>query len=178
MLSSDVIEEPFPHIYAEDVFTPERFEEIKANFPARSGKNSKEAIDLTGDFWEDMFNERFRAAIMEKFKAREWESRQVRAIHDNPGFVLGPHTDDAKKVISLIFYIDGGPGTSIYVPKQEGFTHDGSAHLSFDDFIKFKEYGPKPNSMCGFRRINRSFHGVERVTAPRRTLLYNIYKAA
>ena len=179
VLASEIIESPFAHIQGDAVFAD--FAEIRQRLKSEegnlTGSRKKQVHSLKGGFWERLFCNGFRDAMLAKFVVKDVpHETDVRLVRDNPGFSLGPHTDDPKKLVSLIFYIEGGPGTSLYVPKKEGFTSDGLSHLDPKDFEKVKECLPEPNSMCGFRRTDKSFHGVELVTQARITLLYNIYR--
>jgi hypothetical protein len=70
------------------------------------------------------------------------------------------------KVVVLLIYLapdESGAhlGTSLYRPKDPGFTCHNSTHHPFEDFISVKTAPYKPNSMLAFVRSDVSFHGVE-----------------
>jgi hypothetical protein len=101
-------------------------------------------------------------------------------VKDLDGYMIGPHTDILSRAVSVMFYLPPDKryeryGTALYAPKESGFTSDGSSHLSFDAFDLVETMPCRPNSMFGFARSNRSFHGVEPIRHPgieRDVLLY------
>ncbi len=52
-------------------------------------------------------------------------------------------------------------GTSLYRPKQAGFSCPDSKHYPVDDFIRVKTAPYRPNSLLAFVRSDISFHGLE-----------------
>lgn len=87
-------------------------------------------------------------------------------LRDTTAYGIGPHSDNPKKVMTLLFYLssDGendSLGTSFYVPKQEGFTCDSGRHHKYEDFNLVTTYPYAPNAVLSFLRTNTSFHGVE-----------------
>jgi len=139
---------------------------------------------LDGDlkaFW-DGFNEWFlgpelaRAVLAsfagplgEKLGAEEsWPPVSVEAqlIRHRAGYFLGPHSDLHTKLVVLLIYLapDEGAahlGTSLYRPKDPGFSCPHSAHYPFEDFDRVKTAPYRPNSLLAFVRSDVSFHGVE-----------------
>lgn len=173
ILEAPIIEDPFPNLYVEDVFPSDLFAEMLRNLPSPGQNKNATPLQGQGHFWQKvnrLFD--FNVEIAKKLGVRA-DRYQVRLVTDPAGYQLGPHTDSPKKVFAFVFYLKGESGTSLYVPKAEGFEHDGTAHLKFEDFTKVKELPFKPNSVGGFARTNQSFHGVEKTTVPRWTLLYN-----
>ena len=62
-------------------------------------------------------------------------------IKDRSNYSLGPHTDNLRRLVILFVYLpttDADPhlGTSLYVPKKEGFTCVGGPHYPHDKFRK------------------------------------------
>jgi hypothetical protein len=113
-------------------------------------------------------------------------SDEALLVQDYPNYALGPHTDAPSKVFSLLFYLpadDSQPhlGTSIYVPKEVGFTCPGGPHHPVERFHRMTTMPYVPNSAFGFVKTPNAFHGVETVTkadAQRTLLLYDIrYRA-
>jgi len=98
------------------------------------------------------------------------------------GYSLGPHTDSAHKLITIIFYLapdrsKEALGTSVYMPKDRTFKCAGGPHHEFSDFELIKTAPYLPNSLFGFVKSDASFHGVEELIEPgitRDTLLYNL----
>ena len=102
----------------------------------------------------------------------EWPAVRVEAqlIRHQAGYFLGPHTDLSTKLVVLLFYLpedDSHPnlGTSLYRPKESGFTCADSNHYPFDEFVNVKTAPYQRNSLLAFERSDRSFHGVEPLAA-------------
>jgi len=81
---------------------------------------------------------------------------------------MGPHTDSPKRFISMMIYLPDNNdhsnlGTSIYRPKQQGFTCEGLVHHSYGsaDFEEHYKAPYIPNSCFVFLKTNNSFHGLE-----------------
>ena len=87
--------------------------------------------------------------------------------HD-PGYYLGPHTDRFEKIVTCVFYMPERPrldhlGTSLYRPKEPGFTCRGIVHHHPNGFIKRETIPFRPNSAFIFARSDVLFHGVEKL---------------
>jgi hypothetical protein len=103
-------------------------------------------------------------------------------VEDHSSYQIGPHTDAAHRLMSLLFYCPDSPnlehlGTSIYVPKEHGFKCKGGPHYSFAKFDRVTTMPYRPNSLFAFMRTDESFHGVEPITDQdivRDLLLYDI----
>jgi hypothetical protein len=93
-------------------------------------------------------------------------SVEVQLIRHRAGFFLGPHTDLSTKLVVLLFYLAPDDnhqhlGTSLYRPKDPGFSCPDSKHYPFDDFVRVNTAPYRMNSLLAFERSDRSFHGVE-----------------
>ena len=152
--------------------------------------------DAQHTFWSTltrwMFGGRFGAAMLEKFEP--WATPRVDArpghvitdelllVRDETRYSLGPHTDASLKLISLLFYLPSDDslekyGTSLYVPKQEGFTCEGGPHHRFEGFTRMATMPFLPNSLFAFVKSDHSFHGVEPIAesgVARWLLLYGL----
>jgi hypothetical protein len=106
-------------------------------------------------------------------------------IHDKANYSLGPHTDISNKVIVILIYLASDNetnstdsyGTSIYIPKEIGFTCEGDKHHKHKDFFKIYTSSFKKNNSFSFFRTNNSFHGVETISdkpIERKLLQYSI----
>src|SRR3984957_8507911 len=117
-----------------------------------------------------------------------WPAVSVEAqlIRHQAGYFLGPHTDLSTKLVVLLIYLppdDSHPhlGTSLYRPKESGFTCSDSNHYPFDEFVNVKTALYRRNSLLAFERSDRSFHGVEPladgdlVTCKRDLIQYVLY---
>lgn len=106
-----------------------------------------------------------------------------RLVRDFSNYAITPHTDSPHKVVSLLFYMPkddsmASLGTSVYVPIDPNFRCEGKKHHSFSQFKRVMTARYLPNSLFGFFKTDRAFHGVERIELPRvqrDSLLYNIY---
>jgi hypothetical protein len=122
-------------------------------------------------------DERFKACADVPF------SNEILLVDDYTRFSLGPHSDSPRKVLTLLFYLADDHrqehlGTSIYVPKEPGFSCNGGPHYPFDRFERMYTVPFRPNSLFGFVKTAKSFHGVEPIavngTSRRRLMLYDI----
>ena len=87
-------------------------------------------------------------------------------LRDTTAYGIGPHSDNPRKVMTLLFYLSGGEssdarGTSFYTPLREGFKCTAGMHHDYKDFDLFKTYAYAPNAFPSFLRTDTSFHGVE-----------------
>jgi hypothetical protein len=157
----------------------------------------REGTGDAGSFWADLnswlMSERFAHLVAGKFRdgivARYGPDAELnmhtdcRLVRDLTRYAISPHTDTPAKLVSLLFYLppDGRLshlGTSIYAPKDPDMQFKPASHLSFDAFKKVTTMPFKPNSLFGFLRTDRSFHGVDQINEEgvvRDLLLYNIY---
>ena len=203
---SEVLLEPYPHYYLEDVFPAAYYRALLRHLPGdavyqnlfdvtdykldhfrhrdqrdlREGW-TEELPDEIKSFW-DGFSEWFLGpdlaeAVMDSFaeplRARyggkkSWPEVAIepQLIRHRAGYFLGPHSDLYTKIVVLLFYLapdESGAhlGTSLYRPKEPGFTCRNSTHYRFEDFVRVKTAPYKPNSMLAFLRSDVSFHGVE-----------------
>ncbi len=123
------------------------------------------------NFWT-AFNQWFLSddlaqAVMQSFDL-EMPAISVESqfIRHRAGYFLGPHSDLYTKLVVLLLYLapDNSAehlGTSLYRPKQAGFTCPNSKHYPFEDFIRVKTAPYRPNSLLAFVRSDISFHGLE-----------------
>lgn len=110
-------------------------------------------------------------------------SADAMLIQDITDYKIGPHCDAPGKVITMLFYLPSDNsqahlGTSIYVPKDPGFTCPTGIHHPPDAFTRVITMPFLPNSLFTFARSDISFHGVEPVGDPdcrRWLLLFTIY---
>jgi hypothetical protein len=128
---------------------------------------------------------RFNDAITTRFGSHmELEiETDCRLVRDFSNYAITPHTDAPRKLVSLLFYMPPDEsmkelGTSIFVPNDPAFRCDGTRHHDFKDFKKVMTAPYLPNSLLGFVKNDKAFHGVERIDRPRTqrdSVLYNIY---
>ncbi len=125
-------------------------------------------------FWNS-FNEWFLGAelaqaVLQSFSSQRtaWPEASVESqfIRHRAGYFLGPHSDLYTKLVVLLVYLapDNSAehlGTSLYRPKDPGFSCHDSKHHAFDDFIRVKTAPYRPNSLLAFMRSDISFHGLE-----------------
>jgi hypothetical protein len=113
--------------------------------------------------------ESFAEPMRSRFGARAvWPtvSVETQLIRHKAGFFLGPHTDLSTKLVVFLIYLAPDDnhqqlGTSLYRPKESGFTCPNSTHYPFEDFVRVTTAPYRRNSLLAFERSDRSFHGVE-----------------
>lgn len=150
------------------------------------------------NFWSDvaawLLSGRLQEIMMNKF-ASSLEARfgdttnhefwaDAMLIQDITDYKIGPHCDSPGKVITMLFYLPSDNsqahlGTSIYVPKDPGFTCPSGVHHPPDQFNRLTTMPFLPNSLFTFARSDHSFHGVEPVGDPdcrRWLLLFTVYQ--
>lgn len=198
---------PFPHFFVENVF-PRKvyhaildklrvktdFEAGKQNYHGRRFGSTDEFPELgfmnTTDFMVNVAKI-FQNELNKRFAGRDHDQcgiyHDLRLVRDGEGYYIGPHTDAAWKIVSLLFYMpqsdnmfhrpEETEGTSIYLPKDPNFRCPGGPHHKFDGFDRIYTAPYLPNSCFGFFKTDNSFHGVEPITRPmiRDVLLYNVY---
>lgn len=140
-------------------------------------------------FTELLKSNLFVTAILDLFKSEMGErfgDQKVRLepdlglISDHSDYAIGPHTDHPQKVLTLLFYFPRDDrqrnlGTSVYKPIDPAFRCEGFKHHPFDGFKRVYSAPFIPNSVFGFFKSDRSFHGVEPIgkqESPRNLLSY------
>jgi len=190
---------PFPHFFATNVFPQEFYYDLikqiekNTDYTAMGGNYPDRSFGPKGapDGLEFMIENDFMHEVMMIFypwyKKRYGDkncqvSTDMRLIRDKAGYQIGPHTDAAWKLVSLLFYLPGTwayreCGTSIYLPSSKGFRCAGGPHYDFDGFNECYRAPFEPNTCFGFWKTYNSFHGVEPIKKNfnRDVLLYNVY---
>ncbi len=141
-------------------------------------------------FWDSFdqwfLSEELAETVMRSFGCESWPALSVESqfIRHRAGYFLGPHSDLYTKLVVLLIYLAPDDraehlGTSLYRPKQAGFSCPNSKHYAFDDFIRVKTLPYLPNSLLAFVRSDVSFHGLEPLsTAGRDVIQYVIHDKA
>ncbi len=152
-----------------------------------------------GTFWLDLNRwlggSGFARLMIDKFgpavRARFGDGAELqiemdnRLVRDFTTYAIPPHTDNPRKLVSLLFYLPPDDrfrelGTSIYAPKDPAMRCDGTAHHRFEHFKRVATMAYRPNTLFGFFKTDRAFHGVEPIEVEeveRDLLLYNVYVA-
>ena len=190
---------PFPWKFTENVFPPELYAQMLANLPTtylpiehtRNVKGYPQRftadIPATDVFWTNLFSQlrdgRLKRALCSLFGVEKPDNLtdECLLIRDLAGYSIGPHTDAAKKVITVLFYLPSdtsmsGAGTGIYTPVDEKFRCPGGPHYSIEMFNLLQTMPFLPNSAFMFRKTDNSFHGVAPCSGTRDVLLYDIRK--
>lgn len=197
-LPNDRIAGAFPYLFMENVFPDDIYQRMIASLPSEytpiensrnvKGYPERFTANPTDAFWTDLFwrmrdgELKRRLCVMFGVSNPNELTDECLLIRDLPGYAIGPHTDSPKKVITALFYLPkdnsaSHAGTSIYKPKEEGFTCKGGPHYGFDKFTKVGTMPFIPNSAFFFRKTDTSFHGVEPCDVVRDVLLYDIRRA-
>ena len=113
-------------------------------------------------------SEELARMVMKSFGRESWPELSVESqfIRHRTGYFLGPHSDLYTKLVVLLLYLAPDDtaehlGTSLYRPRQAGFSCPASKHYPFTDFIRVKTAPYRPNSLLAFVRSDISFHGLE-----------------
>lgn len=195
-----ILEYPFPHFFVENVFPDDFYWDFLASLPSDENYSNDMGSYANRVFakpddpdFAPFYDKRFTANVCKTFKdgfrhrfpdgtaslSSEW-----RLVRDSEGYSIGPHTDAKWKVISLLFYLpwdksDVDAGTSIYLPKDSGFTCPGGPHYNEQGFEKLWTAPFIPNSCFGFWKTDNSWHGVSEIQRKirRDVLLFNVYEA-
>lgn len=151
-------------------------------------------------FWRDfadwMYSDAFLHAFVNKFQpALEPRIARVQAaegrlkvrgdallVNDQTNYAIGPHTDAPHRLVTFLFYMPQDAslrelGTSLYTPKEAGFTCWGGPHYPHDKFNHAGRVEFLPNRLVAFPKTERSFHGLERIEredVSRKLLISNI----
>ena len=192
---------PFPHFYVEKVFPSNFYWDLLESLPASDDyhKGDKEyagrrfadpndnpylAFMKSKQFLWAMLDI-FHDGVLQRFPDGKLQlSTDLRLVRDGKDYHIGPHTDAAWKMISLLFYLPPDDrlrkyGTSIYTPKDKNFRCPGGPHYPFEPFNLVTTAPFLPNTCFGFWKTDNSFHGVEPidVECQRNVLLWNCYEA-
>lgn len=98
-------------------------------------------------------------------------SSTAELVKDRTHYSIGPHTDHPIRVLTLLFYFPSSHdqthlGTSIYEPLDPLFECEGLVHHPQGGFRHIFSAPFLPNSVFGFIKSNRSFHGREPIVEP------------
>lgn len=130
-------------------------------------------VDFNQWFMGPLFAQAVLRTFAEPLRERfgddaSWPEVSVEAqfIRHRAGYFLEPHSDLYTKLVVVLFYLAPDDrlahlGTSLYRPKDPGFTCPDSKHYPFADFEKIKTAPYKSNSLLAFMRSDRSFHGLD-----------------
>ena len=219
--ATPVGQEPFEHLYVENVFPADFYAELQRQMIAdrgyrklnETGRVSEryssarlclfpgdlatiDAPPAQKDFWREVFAafnksafrkvwlrtfdgavKRHLASVRSKEPSVATAFSEVFLMRDLESYALGPHTDSAQKLVSVLFYLAPDEsatelGTSLYRPRDRKFTCPGGPHHRFDPFERVATLPYRPNAMLAFPKSRVCFHGVEPVaSAKRRDLL-------
>jgi hypothetical protein len=149
------------------------------------------------EFWRELaawlLGERFLQTMVAKFSPYVAErfggslegvyfGAESLVVRDRTDYSLGPHTDKANRLLSLLFYCPQDDsarhlGTSLYVPRDPSFRCPGGPHYPRELFTRVTTMEYRPNTLFAFVKTDRSFHGVEPIGEEgvlRDLLLYDI----
>ena len=163
------------------VVTPENVHALPE--PSRSFWNGTAQWLLAGPFGQAVAS-KFAEFLEQRFGdlSQTRFHDEALLVQDYSTYSLGPHTDSPAKVLSFLFYLPPDDslahlGTSIYVPKDPGFTCPGGPHHRFEMFDRAMTMPFLPNTLFAFLKTHNSFHGVEPIKEAgirRDLLLYDI----
>jgi hypothetical protein len=184
-----LIDTPFPQLIISNVFPEEFYQFILSQIPLPEEMHRRRNIDLGinqnrcivdasvlgTSFWDEFVTwfggRRFAEELLRKFGAKFEDHYYVttQLVQDRIGYEIGPHSDIASKVLTIVFYLplnNSTPecGTSIcrtLDPSLVGMQR----HHSWDSFEESHVLLYKRNTAMAFRRTDRSFHAVRSIQA-------------
>lgn len=201
LLRSPVITAPFPHFFVRNVFPAETYREMLASLPASSeyepsAYDNRVMLDVPklGGVWSEISTaliaepfiqalcKRFHNSMRERFPVEQQIGFALRLVRDGDGYEIRPHTDNPRKILSLLFYLPPDEslidhGTRFYEPLDGTLRCDGSVRHPFEMFRETHRFPMLPNSCLVFFKTDRAFHGVPPIHHPgleRNVLLLNI----
>ena len=115
---------------------------------------------------------KFPNAVSARFGALAEQAKfypEALVVRDRSNYAIGPHTDAPHRLVTMLFYCPRRGdqehlGTSLFVPRERGFTSPGGPHYDFDKFVNVATMPYRPNSLFCFLNTNAGFHGVETIT--------------
>lgn len=146
------------------------------------------------DFWQEtsaFINAKLTPLVMEKFSNYIVQrlgndtstdiTSETLYVKDSKGYALSPHSDNPEKILTFLIYLARDwdhqhLGTSIYKPKDPNFSCAGGPLHPFEKFNLFKTAPYRPNTLFGFVKGDKSFHGVEPVKEDytRNLIIYDV----
>ncbi|MBX7066117.1 MAG: hypothetical protein K1X28_02690 [Parachlamydiales bacterium] len=181
------IENVFPDEFYQEIIeyfpTKDHFQPLSIKGVVRPGTYNQRlslSLDEEGIGMLPFFHQLFWSRFTEALKSRECISAIQRIfsiersdivpdlslVSDHSDYAIGPHTDHPQKVLTLLFYFPKDDsqktlGTSVYRPIDPSFRCEGFRHHPFEGFQNIYTAPFVPNSIFGFLKSDRSFHGVE-----------------
>jgi hypothetical protein len=140
---------------------------------------------VVGHRFMETIIEKFQPFVQRRFGARLGDVRfssESLVVRDHTNYKIGPHTDAAHRLLSLLFYCPDDSslrhlGTSIYTPLDPEFRCKGGPHYPHKLFRKVTTMEYRPNTLFAFLKTDNSFHGVDPIADAdvlRDLLLYDI----
>jgi hypothetical protein len=190
--NSKIIEFPFYHLYIENIFSDEFYEQLKekCNNPEKIDTRGQDNKNFTNSRFsifnsqdpilkkvKDIFeNEKVKLSLSSKFfEYPEYVVKNISLHKDEFEFVYTEenkfqniHTDIPSKFLSLVFYF---PDESINLSEQDEL--DNGTILYDNNLNPIKSAKYKKNSVCVFAPSLHSYHGFN--TTIKRTALVMFY---
>jgi SM-20-related protein len=165
------VAEPFEYIIVPAFLSPERLDEVNADFPAIEQAGNFPIEELTfgprfGSLIDEIKGPQFRAAIEQKFEVDLEGLRHVVTVRAHSQKSDGNiHTDTPSKVLTALIYLNqnwDSEGGRLRLMRNE---------RDFDDYIA--EVPPVAGTLLLFKRSDNSWHGHKPFVGPRRTIQIN-----
>jgi FkbM family methyltransferase len=183
---AEIIPTPFPHCVVAQVFPPEVYAAILESLPPDSEYDTLELSRGIKGYPERfthpaptslnwMTQGRLRAALDKKFGVTSTKDETL-LLRDHPGYTIKPHTDTTSKAVTMLTFLgDSQHGTSLYTPKESGYSDSKGVHHDRALFDEVAQVSGAPNTAFIFARTDTSFHGTEPYegVGPRDLLLYD-----
>lgn len=146
--------------------------ESDIDFLPESSRATWECVSaaLTSQTFSLAIKQLLSAHLVDRYGTTELDTRtRVELIRDQEGYLINPHTDAPHKIITLLFYLPPNNrhtelGTSVYVPKDRTFTSEAGTQFDPADFEEVFRAPFQSNSVFGFMKNERSFHGRQLIS--------------
>jgi hypothetical protein len=159
----------------------EEFRALSDRFPRRGSieLTDPEAVAALAPgqraFWQEFLarfaTPAFMSFVLERYgpvlatRYRRRVEPMIFLFRDDGTYAIGPHTDDVSKVVTNLFYLPADDahteyGTSILVPRDDGFEHDHTLETGWEDYVPAVTVPFKPNTLLSFAVTDRSLHAV------------------
>lgn len=155
-------------------------ENVRAMAPERQRFWAALHALLCGPAFIEAAIDKYRPFVLDRYGDVPKLRARLQIFCDRENYQIRPHTDAPHKAFTLLFYLprDGSEahlGTSIYAPKDPSLRSEEATQFPREDFDIHRTFDFAPNSVFGFMKTDRSFHGREPVTgAQTRRYLLNL----
>jgi len=123
---------------------------------------------LCGPAFIEAVVDKYRPFVLARYGGVPKLRGRLEVYADLENYQIRPHTDAPHKAFNLLFYLPRDRsraelGTAIYAPKEPSFRSEKPTQFPFEMFDKVRSFDYLPNTVFGFMKTDRSFHGRDPV---------------